>query len=561
MKDTIFTGEDVERHGSDSKEPQAMANSQPVVSDSSKTVKGGKSMEVVNLDLDSLVVEYRLRQDLGDLESLQASIRKDGLQEPLLVYEVEDNRFAIIDGRRRLESVRSFGWKTVPCLVKENVAAGDAAHLSFVKNHERKPLSAIEVALHLMAMRERFGFSTRDLELKGYGSAASISNRLKLLNLAEDVQKLIHRGDLSLAHGLALVKLPTAKEQRRMAKRIVDHDLPAKRAEVQVDRYLMKGKAKEEPKKVQESPAGDIPGIYIKDSRDMRELPDQSVHLIVSSPPYGVGMEYEVGVSFDEHCQMIQDVLKECARVLVLGGIMALNVGDITNFKGRKGKNEHAQIQLMGHFYQRCLRRHQIYLTDQIIWRKSLNWKKRPDVSFSENTAHTSYRILGNFEPIYIFRKKGERELPSEEVILASRLTKEQWIAWAQGVWDIEPVRVQEGHPAMYPEELPGRLIMMFSYEGDTVLDPWLGSGTTVKVARALNREAVGYEKEPQYKEVIMKKLGIASENTAKSAVEAMKKNLEVMKEGEVEPVLADAVDGHQKVQFADGYAEAGQVA
>ena len=349
-----------------------------------------------------------------------------------------------------------------------------------------------------------------------------------------------------------------------MAKRITDHDLTAKRAGIQIKSYLKKGEKKKEMSKIQ-IPSTDIPGVYIKDSRDMSELPDKSVHQIVSSPPYNVGLEYEIGVSFDEHLLMVKDVLKECARVLVPGGIMALNVGDINNFKGRNGKNDFSQIQLMGHIYQSYLRKHQIFLTDRIIWKKSLNWKKRPDVSFSEKTVHTSYRILGNFEPVYIFRKRGERSLPSEDIILRSMLTKEQWVAWARGVWEIEPVRSQEGHPAVYPDELPRRLIRMFSYESDTVLDPWLGSGTTVKVARELNREAVGYEKEPQYKAVIMKKLGIESDQAGNEAVEMMKENIEKINTEDVETpsklFRARAEEREATVECADDYLEVGQVA
>lgn len=247
---------------------------------------------------------------------------------------------------------------------------------------------------------------------------------------------------------------------------------------------------------------------------------------------------------------------------------MALNVGNINNFKGRNGKNGFTQIQLMGHIYQSYLRKHQIFLTDLIIWKKSLNWKKRPDVSFSAKTPHTSYRILENFEPVYIYRKKGEREVPREDVVLNSRLTKEQWVAWTPGVWDIDPVRHQEGHPAVYPDELPRRLIKVFSYQGDLVLDPWLGSGTTVKVARELNREAVGYEKESQYKAVIMKKLGVIPESAGNNVVEAMQENIEMISEFEgegeesvVEPVRVEEEDHQPKAVFADDYSDAGQVA
>ncbi|MFC1824294.1 DNA-methyltransferase, partial [Thermodesulfobacteriota bacterium] len=208
-------------------------------------------------------------------------------------------------------------------------------------------------------------------------------------------------------------------------------------------------------------------------------------------------------------------------------------------------------------------------LTDLIIWNKGRgSWAKRPDISFTPETKHTSFHILPCAEPVYIFRKKGEREVPSEDVVLRSRLTKEQWAAWTLGIWDINPVQPQVEHPAMYPDELCVRLIKMFSYEGDTVLDPWLGSGTTVKVARELNRIAYGYEKEPQYKEVIMKKLGIASEKAVieaertemmKSSIEGIKSEIE-KQEADVAPVRGDGVNQEAAVGMADDYFEMNEV-
>ena len=197
--------------------------------------------------------------------------------------------------------------------------------------------------------------------------------------------------------------------------------------------------------------------------------------------------------------------------MLVPGGIIALNVSDIHNFQGVKGNNDFTQVQLVGHKYQGFLRKHQIYLTDLIVWVKSTKAYAR-DISkaYSEKMPHTAYRIVISHEPIYIFRKKGERETPSEDVVLRSRISKAEWLDYATGVWMINRNHQNDGHPAIYPAELVSRLVKMFSYEGDTVLDPFLGSGTTVKVARELNREAIGYEREPQYKAVIMQKLGIA---------------------------------------------------
>jgi DNA modification methylase len=115
---------------------------------------------------------------------------------------------------------------------------------------------------------------------------------------------------------------------------------------------------------------------------------------------------------------------------------------------------------------------------------------------WSDKTPHTGYRITINYEPVYIFRKLGEREEPSEDIKARSRITKEQWDQWASGVWQINHVHEMKGHPAIYPDELVSRLVQMFSFEGDLVLDPFLGSGTTIKVARELNRQGIGYERE-----------------------------------------------------------------
>ncbi len=478
-------------------------------------------MKLENLPISSLVVNYHPRNMLGDIESLQGSIKRDGLQEPLLVNEVAENQYIVIDGVRRLAAVQEFGWQSVPCLIKKGMDASDAAHLSYVKNTERNSLTPIEIAHHLKAMMDEFGYTQSELELKGYGSKAKISGQLKLLELAESVQTQIQEDELTAAHGRALAKLKTNKEQERMAKQVIDGDMTAKRAEIRIDRYLEKGKDKPAETK-QPLPSQDIPGVYIKDSRDMSELPNKSVHMVLSSPPYNIGMEFEKGVPFDENLDMVKGVLKECARVLVPGGIMALNIDDILNFKGRKGKNDITQMQLMGHIYQSYLRKYNIRLTDMIIWKKPTAWRKKLHQAYSDELVHTTYRMIDNFEPVYIFRKKGERDFPSEEVILRSKLTKEEYIAWVPSVWEIDTIHKKEGHPCIWPDELAHRLIKMFTYEGDTVLDPFLGSGTTVKVANELNRDGIGYEKEPQYKAVIMERLGVEPETPAEAATESM---------------------------------------
>jgi ParB/RepB/Spo0J family partition protein len=235
------------------------------------TDKDFSHMNVVAIDTGALTIEYHPRKSPGDIESLQASIRRDGLQEPLVVYETGDGKYAVIDGYRRLKVLQEFGWLQVPCMIKSSVSLRDAAHLSYVRNVERSGFNAIEIALHLKAMCERFGYSLSELELKGYGSPPSTSKKMKLLDLPESVQKHIEEGKLTAAHGLHLNRLPTEQEQKKMAKRIIDCELSAKRAGIQIGRYLAKGKEKDVRPKAQ-IPAGDIPGVYIKDSRDMCDV-------------------------------------------------------------------------------------------------------------------------------------------------------------------------------------------------------------------------------------------------------------------------------------------------
>lgn len=467
---------------------------------------------IIDVPMDKLAVPTsHPRRNVGDLETLQKSIRKNGLLEPLTVCKSdEDDFYMVIDGTRRLTALIEFGWKAVPCIQVKSMPLGEIAHFAFEKNMERQSLSPIEIALHLKSMKENYDYSLRDLEALGYGSPAKISQQIRLLDLPAKVKGMIENGELNMTHGIELGKLTKAKTQESMAKRAVDFGWTAKRMKLAVEKFLDKGKkpAKERVK----IPEGDIPGVYFKDSKDMSELPDGSTHLIVTSPPYWVGMEYEKGVTIDKHWENVKSVMAESARVLVPGGIMAVNVGDIHHYKGPEGKNEQSQILLVGHKYQSFLRRHKIYLSDIIIWvKRSQAINLEPSKGWSEKTPHTGYRVLLSHEPVYIFRKSGDREVPSEEAALNSRITRQEWDQWINGVWNINTVRKNDGHPAVFPDELVNRLVRMFSYEGDTVLDPFLGSGTTIKVARELGREAFGYERETQYKPVIMEKLGLAS--------------------------------------------------
>jgi site-specific DNA-methyltransferase (adenine-specific) len=312
---------------------------------------------------------------------------------------------------------------------------------------------------------------------------------------------------LNPAIGYELAKLPDEKSQRELAEEIIANGMSSRKVKDKVQSLNARRKleGKETHPQV-EIPQGEIPGVFFKDASDMSELADESVGLVVTSPPYWVGMEYEEGVSFDEHLKMLERVLTECARVLVPGGKICLNFGDIHNFGTRNGGKP--EIRIMGHYFQSILSAKGVRLVDILMWHKGLNWANNPQTSFHDKIQHTTYRILNNTEQIFVFQKDGNRQV-AQEIEKVSRISKEEYYALADSVWKIAPVKNQKDHPAQFPEELPRRLIRMFSYKGDIVLDPFLGSGTTNKVARDLDRVGIGYEKDLKYKPVIMKKLGV----------------------------------------------------
>ena len=134
-----------------------------------------------------------------------------------------------------------------------------------------------------------------------------------------------------------------------------------------------------------------------------------------------------------------------------------------------------------------------------------------PQVTYHQKVKHGTYRILDNTEYLFIFEKVGDAKLPC-----GPKISKEEWKEWVDGVWEIPPVKGEKDHPAPFPEELVRRLVKMYSFEREIVLDCFGGTMTTVKVARDLDRVGIGYEKDEKYKPVIIKKLGVKDEDLKK---------------------------------------------
>lgn len=252
--------------------------------------------------------------------------------------------------------------------------------------------------------------------------------------------------------------------------------------------------------------------IIIGDSRDMRAVASGSVDLVVTSPPYwhlkdyGVPGQLGYGQTLHAYLRDLYRVWQECFRVLRPGGRFTVNVGD-----------QFARARVYGRYKVIPLHAEIIGQGEQlgfdfmgsIIWRKKTTMHTTGGAVVMGSYPYPPNGLVEiDYEFILIFKKPGPGKRVTREIKEASRLTKEEWKQYFAGHWHFGGAR-QWSHEAMFPEELPRRLIRMFTFVGDTVLDPFLGSGTTVKVALELGRNAIGYEINEEFLEMIRDKVGI----------------------------------------------------
>ena len=252
--------------------------------------------------------------------------------------------------------------------------------------------------------------------------------------------------------------------------------------------------------------------IIIGDSRAMPEIETATIDLVVTSPPYWQIKDYgapgQIGYGQGLH-QYLTDLFHtwgECFRVLRPGSRLCLNIGD--QFTRAAVYGRYKVIPLHAEFIGQCERIGFDYL-GSIIWQKKTTLNTSGGANVMGSYPYPKNGLVEiDYEFILIFKKPGEVRKVSKEVKEASKLTKEEWKEYFSGHWYFGGAR-QLGHEAMFPEELPRRLIRMFSFQGDTVLDPFLGSGTTVKAALELGRNALGYEINENFLEILEEKLGI----------------------------------------------------
>lgn len=247
--------------------------------------------------------------------------------------------------------------------------------------------------------------------------------------------------------------------------------------------------------------------LHEGDARELGWIPDESVHLVVTSPPYFNLKKYndhpdQLG-DFDDYKRFhdeLDRVWFHCFRVLVPGGRLVCNVGDVCVARRKNGGRHHV-FPLHADISVRAREIGFDYLTP-ILWQKIANAQFEAGGGgggFLGKPFEPNAIIKNDIEYVLMLRKPGGYRTPTDQQRAESRLTKEEQSAWFRPVWtDITGASTRD-HPAPYPIEFAYRLVRMFSFTGDTVLDPFVGTGTTTLAAIRADRNSVGNEIDPSY--------------------------------------------------------------
>ena len=246
------------------------------------------------------------------------------------------------------------------------------------------------------------------------------------------------------------------------------------------------------------------------DSRNLSLIKDRSVHLIITSPPYwqlkDYGNDGQIGFhdSYESYIKNLNAVWTECYRVLHDGCRLCINIGD--QFARSVYYGRYKVIPIRTEIIRFCEMLGMDYM-GAVIWQKQTTMNTTGGGAVMGSFPYPRNGILKiDYEFILIFKKQGKAPVPTVEQKKLSEMTKEEWNAYFASHWNFGGAK-QDGHIAVFPEELPRRLIKMFSFAGETVFDPFMGSGTTALAARNLQRNSIGYEINPDFKQYYEQKV------------------------------------------------------
>lgn len=254
-----------------------------------------------------------------------------------------------------------------------------------------------------------------------------------------------------------------------------------------------------ERRMAQEAPVAVVPGepvdppeaildqLFCSSSETMEAIPDDCVALMVTSPPYNVGKEYDDDLTLHDYLDLLHRVLKETARVLEPGGRVAVNIANL----GRK------PYLPLNHHVARMLQDIGLSLRGEIIWQKA--------AGAGGSCAWGSWRSAKNptLRDVHEYVLVASKGTYARTRAGADTITKEEFLEATTSVWNMKPASARRiGHPAPFPVELPARLIELYTFVDDLVLDPFIGSGTTAVAALRTGRRFVGYDTNDAYLEI-----------------------------------------------------------
>ncbi|MBR3730663.1 MAG: thermonuclease family protein [Bacteroidales bacterium] len=280
----------------------------------------------------------------------------------------------------------------------------------------------------------------------------------------------------------------------------------------------------------------------------MVELPDKSVHLIVTSPPYwqlkDYGSENQIGFndSYEKYINNLNLVWKECYRVLHDGCRLCINIGD--QFARSVYYGRYKVIPIHSEIIRFCETIGFDFM-GQIIWQKTTTMNTTGGGAVMGSFPYPRNGIVKlDFEYILLFKKQGDAPKPTPEQKAQSAMTNEEWNTYFSGHWYFNGAK-QDKHLAMFPEELPKRLIKMFSFSQETILDPFMGSGTTAAVAKALGRNSVGYEINGDFIPLIKDRIG-SNNLIEKVQIDCIEQSVNIDVEDEISKLPYRFIDVHK---------------